>query len=241
MDPTSALHHAYQLGRSILQKLEQAKRNSSTVAALADDVADGQRQLLEVQDMARRSGKVLQAIDSAMRGLHGLLVEIRALADNISAASSFRRWLQSGDDEQRINDLRGKLKLQLQLLMGTASLKVGVQIANKLCEVQHRQEQAAQQQQLGFKGVHERLDEMKRQQQQRQREEDERIANFMLVFNDMAAALAAGGAAAQRAPTLTFADLPEAGLSKLQEAARSRMLGCRGAAEAQVGVRLAVR
>jgi hypothetical protein len=273
MDPTSVLQNAYQLTKLILQKLEQAKRNSTTVAALADDVADGARQLLEVQDMARRSSKVLLAIESAVRGLHGLLAEIRALADSISAAPLAKRWWQSGDDEQKITDLRGKLKLQLQLLMGAASLKVGVHNANELAELQRQQQRAAQQQQwaaqqqqFGFGGVHERLDEMERQWQQRQREEDEqrqrrqreqdeqrqrrqreedeRIAKFMAqVLNSITAAAAAagaGGVAAQLAPTLTLADLPEAGLSKLQEAARSRMTGC-GAAEAQVSVRLAVR
>ena len=50
---------------------------------------------------------------------------------------------------------------------------------------------------------------------------------------------AAGGAAAQRTPALTLADMPEAGLSKLHEAARSRMSGC-SAEEAQVGVQVAV-
>jgi hypothetical protein len=94
--------------------------------------------------------------------------------------------------------------------------------------------------------------EQDEQRQRRQREEDERIAKFMALLSDIAetaaaaaaasaaAATAAGSTAAQRTPTLTLADLPEAGLSKLQEAARSRMPGC-GAAEAQVSVGQATR
>jgi hypothetical protein len=181
--------------------------------------------------MARRSSKVLQAIESAVRGLHGLLVEIRALADSISAASLAKRLWNGGDDEQKIADLRGKLKLQLQLLMGAASLKVGVHNANVLDELQREQQRAAQQQQFGFGGLNERLGDIERQLQQRQREEDERIAKFMALLNSMAAGGSGGAAAAQRGPTLTLVDLPEAGLSKLQAAASSRMTGC-GAGEA---------
>jgi hypothetical protein len=239
MDPISVIQSAYELAKAIRQKLEQAKRNRSTVAALADDVADAQARLVEVQHMAGQNSKVLPAIFSAVRGLHGLLVEIRVLADSISAASLAKRWWQSGDDEQEINDLRGKLQHQLQLLMGAASLKVGVHNANQLAELRHDQQRAAQQQQFGFGGLHQRLDGMERQWQQRQKEEDERIATFMAQVLDAIAA-SAGGVAAQQAPTLTLADLPEAGLSKLQEAARSRLQGS-GAAEAQVGAGVAVR
>ena len=79
------------------------------------------------------------------------------------------------------------------------------------------------------------------QQQQRERQHDERMDKFVAqVLNGIATAAAAaaaaavGGAAAQLAPTLTLTDLPEAGLSKLQEAARSRLPGSSDA-EAQVG------
>jgi hypothetical protein len=201
MDPFSAIQNAYALAKTILQKLEQAKRNKSTVAALADDVAGGQRQLLEVQDMARRNSRVLTAIDGAVRGLHELLVEIRLLADSISAASLLKRLWNGGEDEQKINDLRVKLKGQLQLLMSAANLKVGVHNANVLDELQREQQRAAEQQQRAVQ-----------------------LLEQILI-------------ALQRNPSLTLADLPAAGLSKLQEAARNRMQqGC-SAAEAQVCAR----
>jgi hypothetical protein len=104
--------------------------------------------------------------------------------------------------------------------MGAASLKVGVHHSNQLDDVQRDQQRAAEQQQLAFSGLSERLDEI-----------------IALVLTRSAAA---GGVPAQQAPTLTLDDLPEAGLSKLQEAARSRLQGS-GAAEAQVRARLAVR
>jgi hypothetical protein len=171
------------------------------VTALADDVADAHAQMLEVQDMARRSTKVLPAIKTAVQDLHGLLVEIEALADSISAASLAKRLWNSSDDEQKIADLRGKLKLQLQLLMGAASLKVGVHNANVLDELQREQQRAAEQQQRAVQ-----------------------LLEQILI-------------ALQRNPSLTLADLPAAGLSKLQEAARNRMQqGC-SAAEAQVCAR----
>ncbi len=182
------------------------------MTALADDVADAHAQMLEVQDMARRSPKVLPAIKTAVQDLHGLLVEIEALADSISAASLAKRLWNGGDDEQKIANLRGRLKRQLQLLMGAASLKVSVHNANVLAELQREQQRAAQQQQFGFDKLNERLGEF-----------------IALVLNRSAAA----GGAAQQGPTLTLDDLPEAGLSKLQEAARSRLQGS-GAAEAQV-------
>ena len=85
--------------------------------------------------MARRSAMVvLQAIESAVRVLHGLLVEIDALADRIRTAPMWRRICSSGDHKQEIDDRRDKLKLQLQLLMGAASLKVVVHAADVLSQ-----------------------------------------------------------------------------------------------------------
>jgi hypothetical protein len=100
MDPLSAIAHACELTKIIIEKFEEAKRNRSSARALAKDVADAHARLLEVQDMARRNAKVLQAIERVVRDLHGLVVEIDALAERIRTAPMWRRLCSSGDHKQ---------------------------------------------------------------------------------------------------------------------------------------------